>query len=295
MADTNTASIPMPVPTSPLLPLSSYKVISFDVYGTLVQYKSDILRSFKPLISRLPSSSPYLDDTPLSSHITDSATTGDIEFLKLFQRQEDTIKLELAKNPARFDAVLREIWKRIAVEIDVQTNDEEIEQFGSQQNVESWRVFEGTIEALEKLQDLPSGNEKYRLVALSNIDRWATKLTFKASRLGEVKWDKVFTAEDFGTSAEDLKLADQRKFEKLLSHAKELNVEIGEILHVAQSLGHDHKPANDLGIASVFLIGDGPVWGKEAESRMAVEKGLVGYGWRCKNLSEFAALTRQEQ
>ena len=43
-------------------------------------------------------------------------------------------------------------------------------------------------------------------------------------------------------------------------------------------------------MSSVFLIGDGPVWGKEAESKMAVEKGLVGYAWRCKDLAGFARI-----
>lgn len=141
---------------------------------------------------------------------------------------------------------------------------------------------------------LQGTDAKYKLVALSNIDRWATDLTFQASGLGEIQWAKVFTAEDFGTSAEDLQLADQRKFEALLGYASEVGAEKEKILHVAQSLGHDHAPAKKLGISSVFLVGDGPVWGKESESRMAVEKGLVGYGWRCKNLREFANVVKQD-
>lgn len=281
----------MPTPTSPPLPLRSYQIISFDVYGTLIQYKQHILHSFAPLLSRLPPDSPYLNSTPLSTRIPDSATTGDIEFLKVFQKQEDTIKLELASNPKRFDAVLREIWRRIAREIGVTTSDDEVDTFGSEANVRSWPCFKGTIEALRVLQGTDA---KYKLVALSNIDRWATDLTFQASGLGEIQWAKVFTAEDFGTSAEDLQLADQRKFEALLGYASEVGAEKERILHVAQSLGHDHAPAKKLGISSVFLVGDGPVWGKESESRMAVEKGLVGYGWRCKNLREFANVVKQD-
>lgn len=284
----------MPTPTSPLRPLSDYKIISFDVYGSLIQYKQHILQSFTPLISRLPSDSPFRDSSPLSSHIADSATTGDIEFLKLFQKQEDTIKLELASDPKRFDAVLREIWQRIAKEIDVSTSDDEVEAFGSEANVKSWPCFDGTIDALRILQSLPVNGEKYKLVALSNIDKWATDLTFQASGLGGIKWAKVFTAEDFGTSAEDLKLADQRKFEALLGYASEVGIGKDRILHVAQSLGHDHAPAKKLAISSAFLVGDGPVWGKEAESRIAVEKGLVGYGWRCKDLREFADVVQKD-
>jgi len=192
----------------------------------------------------------------------------------------------------RFDAVLGELWRRIAHTLDVFTTEDEAAAFGSEANIASWPAFDGTLDALRALQsdDAPG----YRLVALSNVDRFATDMTFAATGLDGVAWAKVFTAEDFGTAAEDLRLADQRKFEALLRFAGETGVEKGEILHVAQSLGHDHKPAKDVGVASVFLVGDGPVWGKEGESRMAVENGLVGYGWRCKDLREFAGIVERE-
>lgn len=277
--------IPMPTPTNPPLPLPSYKLLSFDIYGTLIEYKQRILQSFKPLIANLPSDSPYRESTPLNPSLDHCATKGDIEFLKLFQKQEDAIKLELADEPRRFDEVLREIWRRVSREIDVQTSDEEIDAFGSVSNIQSWPTFSGTIHALRALQD-----RGYRLVALSNVDKFATDISFSSTGLNSIDWAKIFTAEDFGTSKEDLQAADQRKFEALLRYAEEQDVKKEEILHVAQSLGHDHKPAKAMGVSSVFLIGDGPVWGKEGESRMAVERGLVGYGWRCGDLREFVGV-----
>lgn len=275
-------AIPLPEPTNPPLPLTSYKVLSFDVYGTLIRYKSYILKSFSPLLSRLPSDSPYLNSTPLSAHIPSSATTGDIEFLKVFQAEEDSIKLELADSPRRFDDILQEIWTRVARRLNVETTDEETQAFGGEDNIASWPVFDGTIEALRSL------SKQYKLVALSNIDKYATDITFAKTGLGEISWAEVFTAEDFGITAEDLKKADQRKLEALLSFVQDQDIEKTQILHVAQSLGHDHAPAKKMGISSVFLTGDGPVWGKEGESRTAVEKQLVGYSWRCADLREFA-------
>lgn len=272
----------MPHPVNPPLPLASYKVLSFDVYGTLIRYKSYILKSFSPLLSRLPSDSPYLNSTPLSKHISSSATTGDIEFLKVFQAQEDTIKLELAESPRRFDAILQEIWTRVAQQLNVETTSAEAEAFGSEDNIASWPVFDATVEALQSL------SKHYKLVALSNVDKYATDITFAKTGLGEIPWAKVYTAEDFGTTADDLKHADQRKLEALLRFTEDEGVEKTQVLHVAQSLGHDHAPAKKMGISSVFLTGDGPVWGKEAESRMAVKKQLVGYSWRCTDLREFA-------
>jgi 2-haloacid dehalogenase len=282
MADT----IPMPNPTVQPLPLVEYKVLSFDIYGTIIEYKAHILRSFAPLLGRLAQDSPYLNDTPLAAHITGSATQGSVEFLKLFQRHEDAIKLELGTQPRRFDHIMQEIWRRIAAELAVDTTDVEVSAFGSKETIASWPTFDGTFDALSYL------STRFRLVALSNIDKFAWNITAAsdASSLGEILWWKVFTAEDFGT---DMKKADDAKLETLIDHVCSKGFDKSQILHVAQSLGHDHAPAKRNALSSVFLIGDGPIWGKEAESKMTVEKELVGYAWRCKDLREFAQIVQQ--
>ncbi|EXJ65651.1 uncharacterized protein A1O5_11178 [Cladophialophora psammophila CBS 110553] len=269
----------MPEPTVPPLPLLDYKVLSFDVYGSLIEYKAHILDSFQPLLSRLPPSSPFLNSTPLTTTVPDSASVGSIEFLKLFQRQEDAIKLE--KPVKRFDEILAEIWRRIATELGVQSSDDEARTFGSEAVISAWPTFPGTLDALKRL------SKHYKLVALSNIDHFAWEITAHstASRLGEVSWWKVFTAEDFG---DDATRADEAKLETLIQYCTDHGVKKEEMLHVAQSLGHDQAPAKRLGLSSVWLIGDGPRWGKETESKMALEKRLVGYAWRFRNLKEFA-------
>ncbi|KEF58240.1 uncharacterized protein A1O9_06166 [Exophiala aquamarina CBS 119918] len=272
-------ALPMPEPTNPSLSLTDYQVVSFDIYGSLIEYKAHILESFQPLLSRLPQSSPYLDPTPLSATIPGSATVGAIEFLKHFQMQEDAIKLE--KPVRRFDEILAEIWRRIARDLEVESNEAEARHFGSEAVIKSWPTFPGTLDALKQL------DKRYKLVALSNIDRFAWSLTESSlvSRLGEVKWWKVFTAEDFG---EDAKRADEIKLETVIKFAEENGVRKEQMLHVAQSLGHDQAPAKRLGLSSVWLVGDGPRWGKDAESKMVLEKKLVGYGWRFQDLKGFA-------
>lgn len=277
--------IPMPKPTLPKKPLNQYKLLTFDIYGTLIEYKRHILTSFEPLLARLPASSTYLSREPLpnTSHIAGAATQGQVTFLKLFQAQEDRIKLE--KPVRRFDEILREIWRRVAAEIGVQTDENEVQRFGSEGNIASWEVFKGTLEALKRLE------RRYKLVGLSNIDEYAWGITRTSSGLGEVGWSRVFTAEEFG---EDLRKADDAKLERVVEWIGEEGIAKEQWLHVAQSLGHDHAPAKRLGLGSVFLVGDGEVWGKEDESKMAVEKGLVGYGWRCRDLVEFSEMVEQE-
>ncbi|EXJ86599.1 hypothetical protein A1O3_03552 [Capronia epimyces CBS 606.96] len=309
----------MPAPSVPPLPLQAYKVLSFDVYGTLIEYKRHILSAFQPLLSRLPASSPYLDETPISvsgggSGAATSASVGSVEFLKLFQRHEDAIKLE-QRDPARrlrFDGILREIWRRVARDLAVDTSEEEARRFGSDVVIASWPAFPGTVDALRRL------GRRYRLVALSNVDSYAWSITTKskskstsasasasagantstasqpdadadadadAGALATVDWWKVFTADNFG---DDVENADDVKLETLVKYCADHGVAKHEILHVAQSLGHDHAPAKRQRLASVFVVGDGPFWGKEAESRLALERDLVGYAWRFGNLVEFA-------
>ncbi|ETN39402.1 uncharacterized protein HMPREF1541_05625 [Cyphellophora europaea CBS 101466] len=274
------ASLRMPEPTRQPLALSEYKVLSFDIYGSIIEYKAHILASFRPLLSQLDTSSKYRDSTPLSDD-PKSATKGSIEFLKLFQQHEDAIKLELAEKPLRFDEIMQEIWQRIAIDLKLTSDD--AKSFGSRETIASWPTFDGTFDALSYL------STRYRLVALSNIDKYAWNITADSASLGEILWWKVFTAEDFGR---DMKRADDAKLETLINHCESQGFDKSQILHVAQSLGHDHAPAKRNGLSSVFLIGDGPVWGKEAESRMAIEKGLVGYAWRCKDLREFAEVVK---
>ena len=278
--------LPMPPPTNPPSPLPDYEVLSFDIYGSIIEYKSHILNSFQPLLSRLPASSPYLDSTP-SSPIPDAASKGSLEFLKIFQREEDTIKLELATHPRQFDEILVEIWKRVALELGVDTTDEEAKNFGSEANIASWPTFPTTLEALKSL------SKHYKLIALSNIDKFAWSITASSpkSRLGEVDWCKVFTAKDFGN---DLKRADDAKIETLLEFCAQHGIAKDKILHVAQSLGHDQAPAKRAGLGSVWLIGDGFRWKGTKESEMALEKGLVGYAWRCEDLKQFADIVEKE-
>lgn len=275
----------MPVPTTQPAPLTAYKILSFDVYGSLIEYKQHILAAFQPLLSRLPPDSPYRNTTPLSLTVPDSADKGSITFLRLFQKLEDAIKLE--KPVKRFDEIMAEIWRRVAAELGVETSEEEARGFGSEGIISSWPCFDGTVEALRVL------GRYYRLVALSNIDRFAWGITSRspASGLGEVEWWKVFTAEDFG---EDSSRADDAKLETLLAFCEQQGFGKGEVLHVAQSLGHDHAPAKRAGLGSVWLIGDGPRWGKEEESRKVLEGKVVGYGWKARNLREFAAVVERE-
>src|SRR3954454_13613584 len=82
------ANLPMPTPSPPRKPLKSFKVISFDVYGTLIDFKPSIVAAFQPLISRLPDSSPYKSRMTTSNHELDP---GGAKLLGLFKQHEDRL------------------------------------------------------------------------------------------------------------------------------------------------------------------------------------------------------------
>jgi FMN phosphatase YigB (HAD superfamily) len=71
--------------------------------------------------------------------------------------------------------------------------------------------------------------------------------SYTARRLG-VQFDGVMTAEDIGSYKPS-----RRNFEYMLGRLRSQGIEQDRILHVAQSLVHDHVPANELGIASCWI------------------------------------------
>ena len=106
-------------------------------------------------------------------------------------------------------------------------------------SVGDWPAFPDSADALAYLK------EHFQLVILSNVDR----KSFAGSnrRLG-VEFDQILTAEEIGSYKPDL-----RNFEYLLARVGEAGVAKDELLHVAQSLFHDHVPANRMGIASAWI------------------------------------------
>jgi 2-haloacid dehalogenase len=106
-------------------------------------------------------------------------------------------------------------------------------------SVPDWPAFPDSAEALRRL------SRRYRLVILSNVDR----ASFAGSnrRLG-VTFTSILTAEDIGSYKPS-----PRNFEALAVEVARLGVEPGRHLHVAQSLFHDHVPAQAAGLPTVWI------------------------------------------
>jgi 2-haloacid dehalogenase len=216
-------------------PLSDYRVLTFDCYGTLIDWESGIWDALQPVIARSGRSDITRD-----------------EALVRHARIESGLQ---AESPATlYPEILRRVHRSFAEELDLETDDELDAAFGA--SVPLWPAFPDTADALRRLA------KSYKLVILSNIDRQG----FAASnrKLG-VTFDAIYTAEDIGSYKPD-----PANFDYLLDHLRgDLGLESGDVLHTAQSLFHDHVPATRAGLATAWIdrqrLSQGGSWGATAE------------------------------
>jgi 2-haloalkanoic acid dehalogenase type II len=82
-------------------------------------------------------------------------------------------------------------------------------------------------------------------VILSNVDN--ESFSFSNRKLG-VEFDAVFTAEDIGSYKPS-----PRNFEYMLDKLSARDIAKDSLLHTAESLFHDHAPANDFGLATCWI------------------------------------------
>ncbi len=197
--------------------LTDFKALTFDCYGTLIDWESGMIAGLEPLTSKL------------------AKQPGRNEILQAHARHESS---QQRWTPARpYDALLPVVYKRLAEEWGVTVSIDECEAYG--RSVRDWPAFADSAEALQYLK------QHYKLVILSNVDN----RSFAASNEKlQVAFDAVYTAEDIGS----YKPAD-RNFEYMLEKMRELGIEKQEILHTAESMFHDHGPANRHGLASCWI------------------------------------------
>ncbi len=197
--------------------LGNFRVLTFDCYGTLIDWEAGILAALRPWASRA------------------SVDADDIALLTAFGEAEAAA--EHATPGARYPEILRDTHTRIAAHFGKPTDDAAAEIFGA--SVGDWPAFADTRAALEKL------HRRHKLVVVSNIDR--ASFAHTQQRIG-VTFDAVVTAEEVGAYKPDL-----RMFRRALDVAATLGASPQQVLHVAQSLYHDHVPAKQLQLSTVWV------------------------------------------
>ncbi|MGF1626272.1 MAG: haloacid dehalogenase type II [Alphaproteobacteria bacterium] len=194
--------------------LTDFKVLSFDCYGTLIDWESGMIAGLKPLTDRL---SPALTrDQVLEAHAYHESAA-----------QRCT--------PAKpYSHLLAVVYKRLAEEWSLGVSWADCLAYG--RTIADWPAFPDSADALGYLK------RHYRLVILSNVDNES----FAASNAKlQVAFDAVYTAEDIGSYKPS-----PRNFDYMLENLSRLGLTKNVILHTAESMFHDHAPANACGLAS---------------------------------------------
>jgi 2-haloacid dehalogenase len=230
--------------------LAGYKALSFDCYGTLINWEAGIAAVLRPWAQQ---AGLDLDDERLLAAYADgeAATERDLP-------------------TAPYPEVLATAFRRTGEALGRTVDDAWAERLA--ESLPDWPAFPDSADALASLA------AHYRLLVVSNVHRAG----FAASnRRLRGAFAAVITAEDVGA----YKPADNH-FRALLRTLDDLGVARGELLHVAQSLFHDHVPARRLGLRSVWINRrhGRPGWGATPEPSEA-----WGYDLEFPSMADFAA------
>lgn len=193
------------------------KALTFDCYGTIVDWETGILSALSKTRQEF------------------GVELGDAAVLAAFAAAETA--QESAQPGAFYPDILAAVYNDLTADWCITPPDGADAVFG--QSIGDWPVFADSAEALKYL------GEHFVLGVLSNVDRGSFDRT--QAQLG-VEFDEVMTAEDIGSYKPD-----PRNFEFLLARMAERGIEPGQVLHVAQSLYHDHVPAKQFGLKTVFV------------------------------------------
>jgi 2-haloalkanoic acid dehalogenase type II len=197
--------------------LTDFTVLTFDCYGTLIDWENGMIEALAPLTRRL--ARPLQRDRILEAHA----------------RHESA---QQRWTPARrYSELLAVVYKRLAEDWGVPASWEEALAYG--RSIRNWPAFPDTAAALAYLK------QHFKLVILSNVDN--ESFAFSHAKLG-VAFDAVFTAEDIGSYKPS-----PRNFDYMLDKLAARGIQKGEILHTAESLFHDHEPAAAVGLNGCWI------------------------------------------
>jgi putative hydrolase of the HAD superfamily len=197
--------------------LAEFQALSFDCYGTLIDWEAGIGAALAPWAAR--------NGIALRTEA-------------LLERYAVAEAREEQESPSSlYPEILAAALRNLAAAVGSAATDGDCERLA--RSVPDWPAFPDSSAALALLAT------RYKLIVLSNVDR--ESFAGSNARLN-VRFDAVVTAQDVGSYKPAA-----RNFDALVTAAGHLGVERGRLLHVAQSLYHDHIPARRAGLATVWI------------------------------------------
>jgi 2-haloacid dehalogenase len=192
---------------------SPFTTISFDCYGTLIDWESGMLPALRTILERHGQPLPYAVILELYGEFEAAAESGEYQ---------------------SYRRVLQSVVRGFADRFHFQASPAEIDSL--HESLPAWPPFQDTIPALHELQ------KRYKLAVISNID---DDLFAETRQHLNVEFDAVITAEQVRSYKPSLN--------HFRSALQTLAIGPGQLLHAGQSRYHDVVPARSLGISSVWV------------------------------------------
>lgn len=192
---------------------NQYKALTFDCYGTLIDWENGILGVLKPLL------------------IAHNTNLDDDQIIELFAEFEAELE---NGDYIKYREVLKRVVQKFGERFSFAPTADELNSLAD--SIQHWLPFPDTVEALRVLK------QNFKLVIISNVDD--DLFAFSAKHL-EIKFDQIITAEQaksYKPSLNNFRLAIER-----------IDLPLDQILHVAASVYHDIVTAKSLGLSTVWV------------------------------------------
>ena len=195
------------------LDFSRFKILTFDCYGTLIDWESGIFSALRPILTahgKVISDALLLE---MYGELEAQAEQGEFRcYRDVLQLVVDGFGNQLGFTPS------------------------EQEKRSLPESLSNWLPFADTVQALERLKS------KFKLAVISNVDD--ALFAISAPRL-KVGFDHVITAEQARCYKPGMAI-----FNLAL---KTIGIAPEQILHCGQSIYHDVIPAQSLGMSTVWV------------------------------------------
>jgi len=196
-----------------VLDFGSFRVLTFDCYGTLIDWENGIWNAVGPVLAQ--------HGVPASRE----------SVLELYGRLES--RAEHGEYQS-YRTILRRVMQDLAAELGFTPRTHDVDCLVD--SIGDWQPFPDTVPALAALK------ARYKLAIVSNID---DEFIAQSARALRVEFDWIVTAQQVGSYKPSL-----NNFRTALARIGEPQ---SRVLHVAQSLFHDIQPARSLGLSTVWV------------------------------------------
>jgi len=221
------------------LRLSDFDAVTFDVYGTLIDWEPAIIAFLAQWAKE------------------DGVAANDEELLMAFDRAR--AEIQKIRPALLYPDVLRRCFDRIATEYGLSKDEKHREAFALAPH--GWPAYADTQAGLTALQ------ARAKIGALSNIDEASLGSSCAKMR---IQFDLVVTAERVGAYKPDWP-----HFHTGIADLSRMGIPRERILHVGQSLRADITPANKLGLKCAWIHRPGRLLGLSGEGAAEARPDLT--------------------